>query len=100
MWPDRFFVNQLLRSLAVKPSDLVHDVDVVVYFQDDTVMHSGIVAAKLIRSTWGTAHAWDHGTFEVPTGFGSTVRYFDVLPAASVIHRGAIPSLLNVPHSI
>jgi hypothetical protein len=76
-WPTGTFVSRLLLPhLEPVPEGDQQPGDLIIYFCDRSVNHSGIVRERLIRSKWGSAHTWDHRVYEVPTSFGSTVRYF------------------------
>jgi hypothetical protein len=51
--------------------------DLVIYFEEAEPKHIGIsIGNDRVRSKWGTGLLWDHGTWEVPTYYGATARYF------------------------
>jgi hypothetical protein len=81
-WPTGTFVSERLLACLNPAVNDPRPGDVIVYFSGDTATHSGAVGERLIRSKWGSAHTWEHPIFEVPTSFGSTVRYFE-RPAVS-----------------
>ena len=86
VWPTGTFVSQLLvPRLEPISEDNQRVGDLIVYFSGQSVTHSGIVGDQLVRSKWGSAHTWDHRIFEVPTSFGSTVRYFKRVPSCDVV---------------
>ena len=77
VWPTGTFVSRrLLPNLQPVSDPDQCPGDLIVYFSGQSVNHSGIVGNRLVRSKWGSAHTWEHGVFEVPTSFGSEVRYF------------------------
>ena len=46
----------------------------------------GWCAGELVRSKWGAVgHVWDHPLFEVPSGYGTRVRYFAPVALANAI---------------
>ena len=85
VWPTGIFVEQLLLP-RLEPISTGNQRAgaLIVYFSGESVTHSGVVGQELIRSKWGSAHTWDHCIFEVPTSFGSTVRYFKRMPLLDV----------------
>jgi len=63
--------------------------DLVVYFGDAGVKHAGLVHRGGVRSKWGDGHVWSHPTMQVPTDYGTSVRYFKrvSLPEALAAHE-------------
>ncbi len=80
VYPNATFVLYLIdRLLAEVARDDVTDGDVVVYFSNEEPAHAGKVRGGRVVSKWGTAHLWRHGLYEVPTRYGSEVRFFHPL---------------------
>ena len=52
------------------------DGDLVIYSNQTGIAHAGIVRGHGVHSKWGTGYAWEHGTLEIPAGYGSTVSYY------------------------
>lgn len=49
----------------------------VIYCGDDKVAHVGIVrAGGLIASKWGIGFLYEHEIWEVPSSYGTSIRYF------------------------
>ena len=72
----QFVLDSLVPTMESVDSRDARRGDVVLYFGNGRVTHSGIVRGSDIESKWGTAHRWQHGLFEVPSSYGSKVRYF------------------------
>ena len=51
---------------------------VAMYQVGDEFVHAGIVHDRRIRSKWGNGYVWEHGEFEIPLDYGSTIRHFNV----------------------
>ena len=50
--------------------------DMGVYVECDAVKHVGrVITGGRIHSKWGIGHLYDHSTEEVPSSYGSTVRF-------------------------
>ena len=67
--------RNLLREI---PMNIAQDGDFVFYFDDRSLFrHAGVMIGKeRVRSKWGTGHLFEHGVFEVPESYGTTVRFF------------------------
>lgn len=52
--------------------------DIVFYFNDNgRFKHAGLFAANgRVLSKWGIGHLYEHGLFEVPESYGTSVRFF------------------------
>lgn len=86
VWADARFVETLLETMTPKTRESVDDGDVVVYFYaDGRIAHSAIVSGDGFRSKWSSGRLWDHGLFEIPLGYGASVRYFARPPIAQVV---------------
>ena len=81
IFPDAGFVTLLItRVLTEKSEGNLQTGDLVVYFSDGKVAHSGIYVDGKVRSKWGGGHLWEHGLYEVPLSYGSEPRFFTALP--------------------
>ena len=57
------------------------DGDLVFYFSEGTFKHVGLWRLNgRVLSKWGVGHLYDHGLFEVPTSYGTDVRFCNRLP--------------------
>ena len=76
VFPGSDFVTFLVASVLteIKP-ETAEDDDIVIYFRDGVPQHAGLISADLVVSKWGMAHTWRHRLFEVPSSYGSSVRY-------------------------
>ncbi len=78
LYPGPEFVAYLIDDLL----EIVHPKqgsagDLVVYANCGSIKHAGIIVAPgVVLSKWGLGHLWIHGTLEVPSRYGSEVRYF------------------------
>lgn len=86
---DSMFVMALIAHHdlhEIGPADPVAAGDLAVYFQDDRVVHCGIVISDngRIRSKWGTNVVHEHEAGEVPAPYGDTIRFFAVPDPARV----------------
>lgn len=77
VYPSPDFVQYLIDHYLNELSPgAVNDGDVIVYAQGIEIKHAGIVIGNRVLSKWGLMHLWSHGTFEVPSRYGSRIRYF------------------------
>lgn len=79
------FIHYLLdqRLLSECQCDSVFSGDLVMYFQNKSFKHIGLMLEKnRVLSKWGTGHLYDHLTWEVPISYGDKVRYFKKLAPA------------------
>jgi hypothetical protein len=80
----RAFVQWLLdRSLLAEVAQVdARERDLVLYFNDvGQFQHAGLVAGDhRVVSKWGTGLLFEHGLFEVPESYGTSVRFFKNLP--------------------
>lgn len=78
------FVDWLITSERLTEIDAAQaEVDSIVMYFDDcgAFTHVGLlVSHSRIQSKWGTLALYEHDLFEVPSNYGSTVRYFVHLP--------------------
>lgn len=60
---------------------------IAMYFDDDgDFTHVGLLVSHgRVQSKWGTVALYEHDLFEVPSNYGSTVRYFACLPYKEAI---------------
>lgn len=59
----------------------------VVYFSGDRWTHVGrLVGPTRVRSKWGVFPVYEHGTFEVPSAYGETVRFFHSLEPSAALN--------------
>ena len=59
----------------------VRDGDLVVYFSEGSFKHVGLWRPNgRVLSKWGVGHLCDHELFEVPTSYGTDVRFYKRLP--------------------
>lgn len=57
-----------------------------VYYRDSREQHSGIVTEDgRIKSKWGTGFLYEHGLWEVPSSYGTSIRYFDPIACSRAI---------------
>jgi hypothetical protein len=82
--PDGPFVATLIGSLLHESFEPT-DGDFVLYFEHTSIRHSGIFRAGRVRSKWGGAHTWEHEIFEVPSSYGSLVRYYVQVPSDRIL---------------
>lgn len=84
VFPNADFINHLIADhLAEVAGEDVIDNERVIYFDEGQPRHAGIVKSDQVISKWGTAHPWRHGLFEVPSGYGSRVRFFRPIDQAT-----------------
>ena len=71
----------------VSPAD-VQDGDLVFYFSSEgSFKHVGLRHSNgRVLSKWGVGHLYDHDLFEVPTSYGSDVRFYKRLPYEDAYH--------------
>lgn len=50
--------------------------DVLVYYDQGEIQHSGRWRAGRVHSKWGIGHIWSHDVFETPATYGCRVRVF------------------------
>jgi len=74
------FVHWLLdRGLLEEMAEAdAREGDLVIYFNDEgRFKHAGLKLGKdRVVSKWGTGRLYEHGLFEVPESYGTTVRFF------------------------
>lgn len=50
----------------------------VMYFADGKFQHVGkVTSTTRVTSKWGTGHLFEHDVLDVPSSYGSTLRYFE-----------------------
>lgn len=52
---------------------------VVVYFEGQSVAHSGRCRSERVHSKWGSGHIWSHELFETPSSYGCIARFYVAL---------------------
>jgi hypothetical protein len=66
----------------------LHANDMVVYYDNGTVTHAGVVRDKcLVRSKWGANEVHEHAVWDVPASYGDVVRYFRRPAPEAVLRR-------------
>ncbi len=64
--------------------------DMGVYVECDAVKHVGrVITGGRIHSKWGIGHLYDHSTEEVPSSYGSTVRFYKPIDAETALDQFA-----------
>ena len=72
-----FLSDVLSESIEVLARDATNGT-VAIYQVEDEFVHAGIVHEGRIRSKWGNGYLWEHGEFEIPLDYGSTIRHFNI----------------------
>ncbi|MBU3591212.1 MULTISPECIES: hypothetical protein [unclassified Polynucleobacter] len=73
-----FLLSQNL-ILETSPESVAAN-DFIFYFDGDKFMHVGkILGGGRILSKWGSGLLYDHSIWEVPSGYGQTIRCFEGL---------------------
>jgi hypothetical protein len=73
----RRFVEWMMRN-GLKELEQTAAGSLVLYFSSSDWRHIGTVdTSDRVVSQWGTFAVYEHGFFEVPQGYGDTVRFFD-----------------------
>jgi hypothetical protein len=79
---DTGFVEFLIGRKSIVEVSSTRKADVAVYFSGNRAKHIGrLVAPSRIASKWGMGHLYTHALAEVPSNYGSTLRYFTALSA-------------------
>jgi hypothetical protein len=75
------FIRTLIGGVLVeRRPDSICEGDLVLYFDQEEVRHAGLVHTDhQVVSKWGSGHLWLHGLFEVPSAYGSEVRFYTPL---------------------
>jgi hypothetical protein len=82
------FVRSLLEDpLVLKESNDIHDGDIAIYFDNGTITHAGLVQNGRVVSKWGSGHIWIHGVMEVPSAYGSHVRFYAPIDSLAALRR-------------
>ena len=68
-----FLVGHLFESVSTEEA---RDGDIVLYWNDKTITHTGKVRSERVISKWGTGYLWQHDVFEVPMRYGSRVTFY------------------------
>ncbi len=84
VFPNAAYVERLLAHVLIDTDEPV-DADFVIYFDGDTIQHSGIWVGGRVHSKWGTGHLWEHALHEVPFRYGAEVRFFHSVPPEQCI---------------
>jgi hypothetical protein len=84
---DDTLVKAMVAELHEKPRQDAVDGDLIIYSTDTEIVHAGVVRGQGVRSKWGKAYVWDHATFEIPTEYGRSVRYFASQPREVTLER-------------
>jgi hypothetical protein len=75
----RKFITFLLSNFSLKELDCSEagPNDLIIYFQGGNFQHIGnLVNSFKVRSKWGSGGLYLHGIWEVPSSYGSEVKYF------------------------
>ena len=51
--------------------------NLVLYRDQQQIMHAGVVEADRVISKWGTGHLWLHGLLEVPAKYGDVTSFHE-----------------------
>lgn len=70
------FAEYLVDSV-LGPLDSPSTGDLVLYRDQQQIMHAGVVEADRVVSKWGTGHLWLHGVFEVPAKYGDVTSFYE-----------------------
>jgi hypothetical protein len=74
------FINYLLKQdlIVQKSSTSVNLGDLIIYFLDEEFKHIGRMQSQSrVISKWGTGLLYGHNIWDVPSDYGSEVRYYE-----------------------
>lgn len=57
----------------IAPND-VPDGDILIYSNEQEIVHTGVAAGDRVVSKWGIGQLWSHGAWEVPFKYGERIR--------------------------
>ena len=84
--PESDFLENLIETQVLEPqshSDVQQD-DILVYYSEARIKHSGVLTQGWVQSKWGAGHLWKHMVAEVPATYGDRVVPFKP-PVPSVV---------------
>jgi len=79
--PSAQFVAHMIEHHLCE-SDVPAEGYVVVYFDGESIEHSGRWRSGAVESKWGSGHVWAHDIFETPSSYGCVVRFYSTLDVA------------------
>jgi hypothetical protein len=87
--PESDFVEELIQagSLTARTQANFREGDVLVYYFESQIVHSGILVGELVHSKWGNGHLWEHKTPEVPAAYGEHVAAFELPCSEEILPR-------------
>lgn len=83
---DTAFVEFLIRRNLIAERPRADQSLLTVYYTRRRVTHIGrLVSPSRLVSKWGIGHLYEHALDEVPSSYGSTVRYFTSRPSSQIV---------------
>jgi hypothetical protein len=83
---DTGFVEFLISEGFVSERTAGSPGDVAVYYSEKRVKHIGrVIENSRVASKWGLGHLYAHALAEVPSNYGTTVRFFNGLAPADTL---------------